>query len=330
MSPVLSSFFVGLLVARPAAADDAAGASTVPPAAAVADPASAPASDATAAPTAPPPVAAPPPPAMPHLDLEQLYTEGRFDEALESARAQLDANPDDVDLYWHVARAMYEIGERVQKDQADYDKEAWYAEMLSVCDRGLALSPGHAHLLFGKGIALGRLGTTRGIIASIRYADDIEAAWADAAASDYTYRSLGGEEILPCDPYMALGTFYRMVPDMWIVKVLTGTRGDLDKAIQWIERADRCSPGRIEIMKELGAARICYGQRHHSPEHVVQGVALLRKVAAMPPTKPTDVIDVRHAAMVADDPDMACEYSRDGQAEVDARELDEMTAGEEP
>lgn len=265
-----------------------------------------------------------------HGDLERLYTQGRFDEGLALARARLDADPQDVDLYWHVARLMYEIGERVQKDQATYDKEAWYAEMLSVCERGLALSPGHPHLLFGKGIALGRLGTTRGLVASIRYADDIEQAWLTAANSSYTYRSLAGEEILPCDPIMAVGTFYRMVPDLWVVKVLTGTRGDLDQALSWLQRADRCSPGRIEIMKELGVARICAGQRRGQDELVVQGIATLRQVAAMPPTKPTDHIDVKHAAMVADDPDLACAYSRDGQAEVDARELESQSLRAHP
>lgn len=266
----------------------------------------------------------------PHLDLEQLYTAGRFDEGLALARARLDQSPQEVDLYWHVARFMYEVGERVQRDQATYDKEAFYAEMLSVTQRGLALSPGHPHLLFGQGIAMGRLGTTRGIVASIKFADDIEAAWAGAAASDYTYRSLGGEEILPCDAYMALGTFYRMVPDWWVVKVLTGTRGDLDQAVEWIERAERCSPGRIEIGKELGVARICRGQRRNQDTEVVAGIALLRQVAARPPAKPTDHIDVRHAAMVADDPDLACAYSRDGQAEIDAAEMDRVTAGQEP
>lgn len=282
----------------------------------------------TPAPAAPPDAT----PAVPdavaagaHGDLERLYTQGQFDAGLELARARLDANPRDVDLYWHVARFMYEIGERVQRDQATYDKEAWYAEMLSVCERGLALSPGHPHLLFGKGIALGRLGTTRGLVASIRYADDIEQAWITSAQSSYTYRSLGGEEILPCDPIMAVGTFYRMVPDLWVVKVLTGTRGDLDKALDWLQRADRCSPGRIEIIKELGVARICAGQRRGQDELVIQGIAGLRAVAAMPPTKSTDHIDVKHAAMVADHPDMACAYSRDGQAEVDAKALESQS-----
>lgn len=278
----------------------------------------------------PPAQASPAQPERPHMDLERLYTQAEFDRGLELARAQLDAHPDDVDLYWHVARFMYEIGERVQKDQADYDKEAWYAEMLAVTERGLALSPGHPHLLFGKGIAMGRLGTTRGIVASVRFADDIEDAWAQAAASDYSYRSLGDEEILPCDPIMALGTFYRMVPEWWIVKALTGTRGDLDKALEWLGRADRCSPGRIEIRKELGVAMICHGQRRKLDEGVVQGIALLRQVAAMSPTKPTDHIDLRHAAMVAEDPDMACEYSRDGQAEIDASMMDQVSAGQEP
>lgn len=308
------SFLAATLLSARLAAAEPAGSVDAPAAAPVA---------ATAEVTAPAP-------ARPHLDLEQLYTQGRFEEGLALARAQLEASPQDVDLYWHVARFMYEVGERVQKDQADYDKEAFYAEMLDTVNRGLALSPGHPHLLFGQGIAMGRLGTTRGIVASIKFADDIEQAWAQAAASDYTYRSLGGEEILPCDPYMALGTFYRMVPDWWIVKVLTGTRGDLDKAVQWIERADRCSPGRIEIGKELGVAHVCRGQRRGQDAEVMQGIAMLRKVAAMPPTKPTDHIDVRHAAMVADDPDLACEYSRDGQAEIDASMMDQVSAGQEP
>ncbi len=269
-------------------------------------------------------------PAMPHADLEQLYTQGRFEDALELARARLDASPDDVDLYWHVARYMYEIGEMVGRDEATYDKEAWYAEMLSVTERGLSLAPDHPHLLFAKGIALGRLGTTRGIIASIRYADDIEDAWMKAATSDYRYTSLGREEVLPCDPTMALATFYRMVPDMWVVKVLTGTRGDLDLSLQWGLRAERCSPGRIEIMKELAMTRICLGQKRKQPELVVQGIADLRRVAGMPPSKPTDRIDVVHATRVADDPDLACAYSRDGQAEVDADQLDQLTAEQQP
>lgn len=258
----------------------------------------------------------------PHTDLEQRYTEGRFDEGLAQARMALSTDPTDVDLHWHVARFMYEIGEREHRDQASYDKEAWYAEMLAVCERGLALSPDHPHLLFGKGIALGRLATTRGIVASIRTAGEIERSWTIAARSNYTYRSLGGEEILPCDPIMALGTFYRMVPDLLVVKVLTGTRGDLDRAITLLTEADACSPGRIEIGKELGVALVCAGQRRKQEALVLAGLTRLRAVTTSPPTKPTDHIDIRHAAMITADPSMACAYSRDGQAEVDARQLE--------
>ncbi len=266
-------------------------------------------------------LAQPAPPSL--VDLEDLYTQGDFDQGLAQARAMLEARPGDVDLYWHVARFMYEIGERVQRDQARYDKEAWYAEMLAVCERGLALSPDHPHLLFGKGIALGRLATTRGIVASIRSASEIERSWTLAARSDYVYRSKGDEEVLPCDPIMALGTFYRMVPDLLVVKVLTGTRGDLDRAISLLAEADACSPGRIEIGKELGVALICAGQKRKQDSLVLTGLARLRAVAASAPTKPTDHIDIRHAAMVADKPELACAYSRDGQAEVDARQLNE-------
>lgn len=255
-------------------------------------------------------------------ELELRYTRGEFELGLAEARAAMAAHPEDVDLYWQVARFMYELGEREGGIPAPR-REAWYAEMLSVCEQGLRLSPEHPHLLFGKGIALGRLATTRGIVASIRSASEIERAWTVAANSGYSYRSLGGEEILPCDPIMALGTFYRMVPDLAVVKVLTGTRGDLDRSISLLRQADRCSPGRIEIGKELGAALLCAGMRRRQDALVVEGTQRLLQVAASTPTKPTDHIDIRHAAMLARQPELACAYSRDGQAEVDARQLGE-------
>ena len=72
------------------------------------------------------------------------------------------------------------------------------------------LQPGHPRLLWGLGIAKGRLATSRGVVASLRTAKDVEAAWLAVVESDYSYSSLNGVEVIPCDTMVALGMFYRL------------------------------------------------------------------------------------------------------------------------
>ena len=126
----------------------------------------------------------------PHYDLEVLYDQGRMDEGLEKAQAQLAQHPEDVDLYWHAARFMFEVGERFDRTDKSIDKVAWYEEMVRLFETGLRRDPTNAHLLFGLGIAKGRLGTTKGVLASLFMAKDVEAAWLATASSSYRYSSI--------------------------------------------------------------------------------------------------------------------------------------------
>ena len=99
-------------------------------------------------------------PSDPHFDLEILYAEKRFREGLELANERLEANPEDVDLHWMKVRFMYEIGERFSEN-TKVDKVAYYKQMVAVAERGMKLDPGNMHLHFARGVAMGRLGTTR-------------------------------------------------------------------------------------------------------------------------------------------------------------------------
>lgn len=259
----------------------------------------------------------------PYWDLELLYFEQRIDEGLAAARARLAAAPGDPELHWHVARFLFEIGEQHARDDASFDKIALYREMQAVSEAGLALAPDHAHLHFALGIALGRLGTTRGVLKSLFLAKDVEQAWLRAATSGYAYRSINGGEQLPCDAQQTLGIFYRIVPDWWIVKVLAGTRGDLDASLRWLEEANRCSPGDIGIVKELGVTQLCIATTRDEAEMLERGRATLRGALRIPAREAsTDRIDHDHIRRLVEDPSLACEYSRDGQQELDRAALE--------
>ena len=252
-----------------------------------------------------------------HARMERLYTEGQHQEAALVGQGLLAAYPDDVDLYWMVARAYFEVGELIPREDKAFDKVAWYEKMLAYADAGLVLEPGHPHLLFARGAALARLGTTRGIAASLMLADDVEQAWLSAAENTAPYASLGREEVLPCDIYVCLGVFYRLLPDWWVVEALTGTRGSLTSSRDWLTRAHTCSPDRINVVKEYAATQLCYGQQHNDPAAVGEGMAALQRALSLPIRTEVDVQDHQHVQRLLDEPDLACAYSRDGQVEAD-------------
>ena len=194
--------------------------------------------------------------------------------------------------------------------------------MLTAVEAGLKLAPGYPHLRFARGVAMGRLGTTRGVLASLFMAKDVETDWLAVAQNPtWKYSSLGGVEMLPCDAYHALGIYYRLVPDWLIVQVLAGTRGDLDKSLTWNQKSTQCKPDEVENWKETGATQLCIGQKRNDPAMTAAGIASLKKCQSLDATRPRAKLDVKHCANLIADPSLACEYSRDGQQDLDESKL---------
>ncbi len=258
----------------------------------------------------------------PHYDLELLYHERGYEKGWEITKRRLKETPQDKDLYWHYIRFGYELGEAVSRTDPNMDKVAFYQDLVDHADAGLKLAPSDPHLFFAHGVALGRLGTTRGILSSLFTAKTIEQDWLNAVHSDIRYSSLGREEVLPCDLHQALGQFYRLVPDWWIVRLLAGTRGDLDKSLHHLQIADRCSADRIQVVKELGVTQLCIADKRNDEEIAEKGKVTLSRMLQLTPEVATDHMDMRHARMLLKQPELACEYSRDGQQELDKKKFE--------
>ena len=258
----------------------------------------------------------------PHYDLELLYHERSYEKGWEITKRRLKETPEDKDLYWHYIRFGYEKGETVSRTDPNMDKVAFYQDLVDHADKGLELDATNPHLYFAHGVALGRLGTTRGILSSLFTAKTIEQDWLKAIQSDIRYSSIGREEVLPCDLHQALGQFYRLVPDWWIVRLLAGTRGDLDKSLHHLQIADRCAADRIQVVKELGVTQLCIAQKKRDDDMTEKGKATLTRMLQLTPEVATDHIDMRHARKLLNQPDLACEYSRDGQQEFDQEKFE--------
>lgn len=263
-------------------------------------------------------------PDNPYWDLELLYHQHRYQEGLAAVEQKLAENPNDVELIWHQVRFMFETVEQIERTDTSMDKEALYEKMAEISRRGLALDPDHGHLQFALGVSLGRLGTTRGVLASLSMATPIEDTWTACMESDYRYRSIAGEEMLPCDCAHALGIFYRLVPDSWIVELIAGTRGSLQKSLEVHERAKQCKADDISILKELAVTQLCMGEKENNNDLIIAGRANLLQIGALPASAPSDHTDQRHARQLLLNPKLACGYSRDGQQDLDDDKLQEQ------
>jgi hypothetical protein len=258
----------------------------------------------------------------PYWDLEVLYEQERHLEGEQLARRRYHETKD-PHLTLHIARFAYQ---RLEGDTTltRKEREAVYVEALSVLDEGIAADPDDTHLRFARGVVLARLGTTRGVLSSLRLATDVESAWLATIESDYRYRSIGTQEQLPCDAYLALGIFYRLVPDMWLVKAIAGTKGDLRKSLELQTKGAACAPTTIRNLKELGVTQLCIGTSEKDDAMIAKGKATIERYLTLEPTMEAERVDLRHGRLLLADPDMACGYSRDGQQDLDESKLEKQ------
>lgn len=256
----------------------------------------------------------------PYWDLEVLYLQEKHLEGQKLAEERY-AKTKDPHLTLHIARFLYQRLEGEEGMSKD-ERGEQYDYALAMLDEGIAADPSDKHLHFARGVVLARIGTTRGVLASLRLATEVEGAWLETVESDFVYHSIGTQEHLPCDAYLALGIFYRMVPDSWIVKALAGTKGDLERSLQMQEKGVACSGDRIRNLKELGVTQLCLGQKKKDPELIAAGKASINRYLGLTPTMEAEVVDIKHGVLLLKDPSLACEYSRDGQQDLDESRLE--------
>jgi hypothetical protein len=248
-----------------------------------------------------------------------------YAEALLKARklAQLlvKKDPASNDAINLLAMVDYDYGETLtSKDQ----RLKIYDEMVAVTDTCLARDAKNADCWHWRATALGRRGTTVGILTAARQADDIEAAWLKALALNPTTALPNGDKTSTNIRY-GLTAFYRMVPDSFFMKMFTGTRGDKKKAVKYAREMAKAQPYRLEIEKELAVALVCYGNEEDDAASAKEGLALMQAIVDgkfdAHDLRLTDDLDKAQIKDMIAKPSLACAYSRDGYQDLDESKL---------
>jgi tetratricopeptide (TPR) repeat protein len=238
----------------------------------------------------------------------------RFEESIVYCDSALRYNPKD-----YLARAMkclnyYELGEPLNpKISAERKKKLAMCDVMAqIADTGIRDWPAKGECYFMRGLANARIATTKGIVSSLFMAKSIENDWLEAVKHHSDYVTANGENLV-ASCYIALGSYYRLCPTFFLLKIIFGISGDINKSVDCCQKAFDLDPTRIEIAKEYGISLVTRGLKNDDPAEIENGKKYLRLVLTLPLRLRTDAIDKNHSKMLLDDINLCPEYSRDQQ-----------------
>ena len=245
-----------------------------------------------------------------------------FYKSLENCEKAVQYKQEDFLIRAMMCLNYYEIGEQMnaKNSQERKKKIELYNRMISVAKEGIKYAPDKGECYFMRGLANARLSTTKGVFSSLFSAKKIEKDWLEAIKHSSDYVSPKNEN-LQASSYIAIGTYYRLCPDFFLLKLLFGIKGDMDKAVNYCTKAYELDPTRIEIVKELGISYISRGLKRKNQEDISEGKKYLELVESLPLRLKTDSIDKEHSKILLNNINLCPGYSRDQQQDISEEEF---------
>jgi len=225
---------------------------------------------------------------------EALTTE-EHQKRLAIVQEVLKKKPDWYDGYWLLAAETFFIGSSYTnpKDHALARKHLVVGEAAAV--ECLKRKPDYLLCRFFKASVRAKIASIDGILASLSYGKMVRKIWQDVVNSgvDFQFRpnvSLQGSA------HYALGLFYRLVPNFFLMNWIFGIRGDIDESIRYHRAALKYDGSNPCYQLMLSVALFCKVKGNPKTAEFTEAMKLLEAPAQ------TKALDVAQAACVHDVP----------------------------
>lgn len=249
------------------------------------------------------------------LKADLLEDEGKYEESNKILFQVLKADPGNKDACWMIARNYYNLGEEIpHSKETEAKKLAYYEKCKEWSQKSIDNNPQVAEGYFYLGTGISSVVLVQGIARNLNKFKEVENLWLKTLDMHPTYSTPTDNTQANAD--FALCQYYRKAPESSIMKLLFGTRGDLDKAVKYCGEAVKILPNRIDLVKEMGVVLTCRGVRRGNQQDIDAGKKWLAKTKTMEADTKIDRIDQEDAQRIMDNPKLACGYSRVQQEEV--------------
>jgi len=277
---------------------------------------------------APPPVTSRPPaswtPARSSArQVRELWARGQALERDNELLAAIEAyrpiarehHPDRAHPYWRIARNYWRYAEALPRD-AEERRLEYFEKASTWAQRGLDVDPQCGECCLYEFSSESRIATLRGMTSLVPKLDTLDRLLQRCMELpiDHADNEWNVEQ---ANLYYAASSFYRLVPDSFWMEMVSGARGDRERAVELMRRANAIVDDRVDYHVGLGAALLCLAEERDRPELRREGMQVLAEVDELPTRLPTDALDRRLAKGLQANPDEACGHTRSGHIDSD-------------
>ena len=254
---------------------------------------------------------------------EQIYQEGRedqsrqeFEEALRILETVLKKNPKWLDGYWQIGSITFQLGSTYTDEKDHPIARKIFVKGEKATRKCLKIDKNHPLCKLMLGSALGKIGTIDGVFASLSNAKEIESLWVDVSESRYNFNFSKNVSMQGSVRY-ALGMFYRLIPDFFLIDWLFDVRGDIDKSIQYHRESIAIDGKNACATLMLAASLLCKSKGEKGEPSTKEGLTLLAETKSAKTKNLTIQVCVRDAQKLMDNPSNGCGYTTAKQQETD-------------
>lgn len=225
-----------------------------------------------------------------------------------------------IDGYWIASDAAFQYGNSF-KDKKDFPlAKAAFLRGRSFAEACLKKQPENPLCKFYLGVNLGKIASIEGIFASLKNAKIVEKLWLETVNSKYQHK-FGPNTSLQGAARYALGMFYRLVPDLRILKWLFDVKGDLGESVKFHTEAFKYDEPNVCTRTMLAVALICKGKSDFSTPDGKAGLEQLRQAKTLPVSSALYASCAKDLDRLEQDPKLACGYETSRQQETSEEEF---------
>lgn len=228
-----------------------------------------------------------------------------------------------IDGYWIASDASFQYGNSFQ-DKKDFPvARAAFVKGKTFAEKCLKSKPDNPLCKFYLGVNLGKIASIDGIFSSLKNAKLVEKLWTETVESRYQH-NFGPNSSLQGAARYALGLFYRLVPDLTLLKWLFGVKGDISKSVAYHKEALELDPPNVCSRTMLAVAYICEGKSDFSTPSGKAGLAQLKEAKKLPVSSALFASCAKDLNRLEQDPKLACGYETSRQQETSEEELNKQ------
>jgi len=154
-------------------------------------------------------------------------------EIIESISAK---EPAWIDGLWMIADAAFQLGASYQDEKDLPFARSIFVRGQKSGEKCIERKADHPICQLFLGAMIGKIASIDGIFSSLKKAKLVEKLWMAVVNSKYNHR-FSEDSTLQGSARYALGMFYRLVPDFFLMKWLFDVKGDINKSVQYHKEA---------------------------------------------------------------------------------------------